>query len=197
MALKKKTKNILAIFAAGAAVYLGGWLLIGQAFVPQSFQDARVRAAKTAGELVSMLNESNKNLDQIAGLERKYQYGLASEMVSQELQRSGNINSKAVELSNEFQTMAESLGAVMPVKARNLADAAIKDDLKLIEKIIGYNSSLKSLLQVLDYKFSGDIKGDSDEGQKIIETMNAYAKEINELNSSYNKKMEEFDKLTE
>ena len=196
MVLKKKTKNILAILAFGAAVYLGGWLLIGQAFVPQSFKDARVQAAGTAGELVSMLNESNKNLDQIAGLDKDYQFNLASELVSQELQRTADIYSKATELSNEFSTMAESLGAVTPIKAMSLADNAIKDELKLIEKIISYNSSLKGLLQVLDFKFSGDIKGSSDEGQKIIEAMNAAAKEINELNSSYNQKMEEFDKLT-
>lgn len=196
MTLNKRSKNILRIIAVGAAIWLAGYILIGKPFVPQSFKEARVRAAVIAGELVSLLNESNRNLDQIAELDRKYQFHLASEMVTQELQRSAEINSKAVELNNEFLTMAESLGAVNPIKARNLANEAIKVELKLVEKIIAYNSSLKGLLKILDFKFTGDIKGNSDEGQKIIETMNSAAKEVNELNSLYGQKMEEFDNLT-
>ncbi len=196
MTLTKRSRNILTILAIGAAIWLGGYVLVGKAFVPQSFKDARGRAATIAAELVSMLNESNKNLDQIAELDRKYQFLLASEMVSQELQRSSEINSKAVELNNEFLTMAEYLGTVTPVKARNLANDAIKTELKLVEKIISYNSSLKGLLQILDFKFAGDIKGNSDEGQKIIEAMNAAAKEVGELNAEYGRKMEEFDRLT-
>ena len=196
MVLKKKTKNILAILAIGSLIWLGVYILIGRPFVPQSFKDARVRVAKIAEELVSMLNESNKNLDKIAVQDKDYQFNLASEMVSQELQRTADIYSKASELNNEFSTMAESLGAVAPVKARNLADSAIKDELKLIENVIEYTSCLKVLLQMLDYKFSGNIRYDSDEAQKTIAAMNSLAKNVNELSSSYNQKMGEFDKIT-
>lgn len=184
----------MTILAMGGAIYLSGYLLIGKAFVPQSFKDARVRAAESAAELVALLNESSKSLEQINDLDRRNQYLLASEMVEQELQRSATVHAKAIELSNEFSTMAESLGAVTPIKARNLANEAIKEELKLIQKIIGYNSLLSGLLQNLELKFSTRVQ--NDEVQKGIETMNAYAKEINELNASYNAKMEEFDNLT-
>ncbi len=196
MNLKNRTKNILAILAIGTAIWLAGYVLVGKTFVPQSFKDARIRATSVAAELVTLLNDSNENLDQIAELDKKYQFNLASEMVEQEIQRSSGITMKAVELSNEFSIMAESLGAVTPIKARNMADSAIKEELKLISKIIEYSSSMKALLENLNYKFSGDIRYDSGEAQEIISVMNSSAKEVNDLNASYNRKMEEFDGLT-
>ena len=196
MNLKNRTKNILAILAIGTAIWLAGYVLVGKTFVPQSFKDARIRATSVAAELVTLLNDSNENLDQIAELDKKYQFNLASEMVGQEIQRSSGITMKAVELSNEFSIMAESLGAVTPIKARNMADSAIKEELKLISKIIEYSSSMKALLENLNYKFSGDIRYDSGEAQEIISVMNSSAKEVNDLNASYNRKMEECDGLT-
>lgn len=195
MILKKRTKNILAILILIAAVYLSGYILVGKPFVPQNFKDARVNAAKIAGELVALLNESSRNLEQINDLDKSGESASASEMVSQELQRSSNIYSKSIELSNEFQAMADALNAVAPVKARDLADDAIKDELGLIGKIIEYNSLMSGLLENLKLKFSAPIKG-RDDVQKTIDSMNAAAKEVNDLNSSYNQKMEEFDNLT-
>ena len=55
---------------------------------------------------------------------------------------------------------------------------------------------MKALLENLNYKFSGDIRYDSGDAQAIISVMNASAKEVSNLNASYNQKMEEFDNLT-
>ena len=92
--------------------------------------------------------------------------------------------------------MLQSTPSIAPVKARNLAMEARSYEVSLLKKIIAYNDSLSALLQTLNYKFSGDIRYDADDVQKLIENMNDNAREINELNNLYNQRMKEFDEIT-
>ncbi len=196
MRLTKNQKNILTLLTIGLILYGAGYLLLSKVVLPQDFTDARIRAAKQAEELVLMLNESSKNLNLIAQSDRDFEFNKALSLTDEELLRAKQTREKAGEINNELVTMLQSTPSIAPVKARNLAMEAMSYEVSLLKKIIAYNDSLSALLQTLNYKFSGDIRYDADDVQKLIENMNDNAREINELNNLYNQRMKEFDEIT-
>ena len=196
MRLTKNQKNILTLLTIGLILYGAGYLLLSKVVLPQDFTDARIRAAKQAEELVLMLNESSKNLNLIAQSDRDFEFNKALSLTDEELLRAKQTKKKAGEINNELVTMLQSTPSISPVKARNLAMEAMSYEVSLLKKIIAYNDSLSALLQTLNYKFSGDIRYDADDVQKLIENMNDNAREINELNNLYNQRMKEFDEIT-
>jgi len=193
--LNRNLKTSLWVVLGMGLLYLAGYLLIGQIFVPPQFTEARNKSGLIAKEIVALTEESLKNLDVISLNDREYNFRKALGLVREELERAKNSRIKAVELTKQLDAMARGAAGITPLKARNLAMQAIADELSLISHMIVYNDALNGLLQTLEFKFSGDIRYDSQEVQNLIKNMNNEAKEINNLNESFNQKMQQLDKM--
>lgn len=196
MRLTKNVKNILTITVLAVLLYAASYFIVGTTFVPQNFTEARANSAKTAGELMAILNVSQANLVQIAQYDKDYQFIKALDLVKQELENIRQSFEKSTTLATQLNDMSNAATGITPIKARNLAIDAMRQEVSLVGKLIIYNQSFGSLLENLQLKFSGSVKYNSDDVQKQIEIMNSVGKEINELNELYNQKMTEFDKLT-
>lgn len=193
----KRKNQITAIWVLGMLVfiYATGYFLIGRIFVPENFSDARNQSALVAKEIVGFSEQSLKNLEQISFYDRQYNFSKALSLVREELENTRKARMRAVDLAEGIGKMASAALGITPASARNLATAAAQDEVTLITHLIVYNDLLNALLQSLEFKFSGDIRYDSDEVQNLIKNMNQEAREINIWNSRFTEKMKEFDDL--
>ena len=192
---RRRLKGIIFLFLSLSLLYVAGYLLIWRTFVPPEFTSARKESAMIAKEIVSMTEESLGNLDKISFEDRQYHFRKALELVRQELERAKNSRLKAIQLTQAMDKMTTAGQGIKPTGARNLAIEAARYEISLISHLIVYNDVLNSLLQTLEYKFSGDIRYDANDVQVIIKNMNQEAKEINDLNDLFNQKMSELDDL--
>ena len=195
MHLKRNLQGTVLLIGLFAAVYLAGYFLLGRPFVPEQFVEARSRSAEVAKEIVAFSENSVQNLSTINQLDRRDQFSEALVLVRRELENSRKSKVKAVDLIKELGEMAKATTRITPARARNLATDAVRDEVALITHLVVYNDLLNGLLQTLEFKFSGDIRSDSEEVQILIENLNKETKEINKLNESFNSKMKEFDEL--
>ncbi len=192
----KSTLSLLLFLAALGAVGYYFYYLSARSFVPAQFTEARINGSKIAQEIVSSTEESLKNLNVISEEDRKSHPLTALNLVNEELERAKESRKKAISLTGELDVMARFGVQIVPVRARNLAMEAISHEISLVSHLIVYNDVLNGLLQTLEFKFSGDISGYSNEVQNLVKSMNAEAEEINNLNKLFNEKMKEFDSLT-
>ena len=181
---------IIALVAIGASLYF----FVNKAFIPESFTESRRNSAIVAKEIVALTETSLANLDKIASYDREYRFNSALALVRGELERSKEARRKAVQLTTQLGLMARAAGGITPVSIRNLAIEAIGNEISLVSHLMVYSDSLNSLLQTLEYKFSGDIKYDASDVQDLVKNMNQEAMEINRLNNSFSDKMANFDK---
>ena len=178
--LRKKKNQELAGLLFGFLILFGvGYFFVTRAVVPPNFNQTRQDAAAVAREIVALTEESIKNLDKIALEDRRYNFKKALELVREELERSKNSRQKAIDLTQALDKMAKTAVEIRPAKARNLVVDAIRGEVSLVTHLIVFNDALNGLLQTLEYKFSGDIRYDADDVQKLIQNMNKEAQEIN------------------
>lgn len=199
MKLRKNTRLLLIFSSAALAIFLAGYFLIGlieKSFIPSQFIEARNQGGAIAKEIVAMTEESLKTLEVISLNDRQYNFRRALELVREELERAKKSRAKAIKLTEQLDLMARAAAGISPTKARNLAIGAMGEEISLISHLIVYNDALSGLLQTLEFKFSGDIRYDSEEVQNLIKNMNLEAKEINNLNEFFNQKMRELDNIT-
>ena len=186
-----------AVAAAASVVLIAIIIMVypRQSFVPPDFETARRESVQIAKVIVENNENSIKNLKEISLYDQRQLYEYALILVRQELDRARDSRSKSVDLAEKLNTMSGSTAGIQPRKARNLVLSAISDELALISRLIVYNDLLQSLLQSLDYKFSGDIRYDAGEVQILIRNMNLQAEEVNGLNNAFNEKMRRFDEV--
>lgn len=196
MHLKKKNILIGLVVLALTAVFIFlGYQWLSQSFIPPAFLEARSRAAEAAKEIISLTENSIQTLDKISFYDRQYNFEPALSLVREELERAKKSRQKTTALTKEIGNMANAIVGIAPARARSLATEAVRDEVDLISHFIVYNDLLNGLLQTLEYKFSGDIRYDSEEVQTLIKNMNQEAREVNRLNNLFNQKMQELDEL--
>ncbi len=195
MNLRRSVKGIVSLIAAVLALYLAGYFLIGRSFVPAEFSEARRESAAVAREINQMINESLGSLEEISLQDRERNFKQALVLVREELGRAQQARLKAIELVVGLGKMSKSAQEIEPAKARDLAVEAIGSELTSLSHLVVYNDILNGLLQTLELKFSGDLGAEAEDVQNLIKSLNAEAKEINDLNTLFNQKMQEFDNL--
>lgn len=185
--------NIL-VFLLIVTIFLIVRYFADKSVVPEDFVNSRLQSSVIAADITSLIGGSLDNLNSIAEADRNYNFGKALNLVAVEQERIEDVKFKAVKLNDELNAMARSIPEIKPNRAGNLALEAASERVSLVGKLIIYNSYLSALLETLKLKFSGSIRYDSTDVQKLIENMNREAREINQLNESFRTKMAEFDK---
>lgn len=182
-------------FAALIIVSISVYKWASATFVPASFQDARVESVRISKDIVDLLGESLKNLDTISQADRDYHFSEALDLVYKELERIRIAKDRATELTDQLNKMAQAIAQITPIKAKNIALDAVSKEVGLLSHLVIYNDTLNSLLETLRYKFSGDIRYDAEDVQKLVSGLNQQAQDINSLNDQFNQKIGEFDEL--
>ena len=191
-----KRKHIRAVLWSSLVLVLvvvGIYFILNKKFVPSQFTQARQDSAQVAKDIVILTEASIQNLDVIALRDRQFRFKEALLLVEDEFSRAQDSRGKAIKLTQNLAVMARSAAGITPKRARDLAIEAISSELSLITHLIVYNDVLNSLLKTLEFKFSGDIRYDSEEVQNLVKNMNQEAREVNTLNELFNQKMREFD----
>ena len=193
--LRREAKTGIVLALAIVVLYAIGYFFVSKSFVPDRFIEARQQGAAVGKEIVVMTEESLATLDLIAKEDKNFRFQRALDIVQSELEHSKKARVKAIELTKALDDMARSAAEIKPTKARNLAMDAVRQEVGLITRLIVYNDLLNTLLQTLEFKFSGDIRYDAEDVQLTIKNMNTEAREVNNLNNLFNEKMREFDSL--
>ncbi len=184
---------ILILVVVSIFGFFGYYLTGNKVFVPENFNEARVKSSAIATELVGLLDESLKSLSKISEEDANYRFSSAMDLVNRESEKIESAKAKALGLSSELNKMAQAVQGIKPLKARNLALEAVSQEVLLISHLVNYNSYFSGLLETLRLKFAGDIRYDSGDVRILVGNMNNEAKEINSINDFFNQKLGEFD----
>ncbi len=184
------------IFLGGAAlIFVGvlGFRFLSSKSIPQDFIDARIQGAIISQNIVGLSNQSTNDLEKISQFDRQGNFVEASNVVIETIQKSKDIRSQAVELSNQVSKMTASLSGIDSFEARQAALEAISSRLALIGRLINYSEYLNQLLQALQAKFTRQSKNHNVES--IIAQINAEVTAINSFNSQATQAMNRFDAI--
>jgi len=193
-----KNKIFRGIFLAVLLLVLlaaGKIALLPSKFIPEEFSRTRIEGSKLAEEIVAQSNYSVEILGEIAKLDLERRYIKALDIVSKEVGKNYNANSKATNLSSLMASMARTIVNIQPYAARQLALEAVSSEVSLVSHLINYNNYLAELFRILENKFESNAKNSNGGVQELIKAINGEVKEINDLNEKFNDSLRQFDEL--
>ncbi len=194
--MSKRQKLTLAIVAGfigiGGGVYLAARLLIPTAYIPPVFSEARINGAGFAKNIVSLLEESVRHLQEIAAFDREGNAPEALTLISQEVIKNRNIQQEAIKLSSELEKMARAIPEVRPDSARFAATEALSSEIALVSHLLNYTAALRELFDVLRSKLNRTTATE-EQVRSLIAGINREAEAINDLNQKFNNALQELD----
>ena len=181
---------VLILIGYGLVLF---WQLQNQ--VPTAFVNARSKSATIAENIVNISKQSNDALEQVNAYDAKGDYANALALVSSTIAQSEDLRNQAVELSNQIESMTQSLSNINSLPARQAALEAISSDLALINQLINYSGDLSNLLTTLQSRFAG-APTNGQNIQALVNQINTEVAAINNFNQQASQALQEFDKLT-
>lgn len=188
----------ITLFVVFVAIVLGGYgasrLLSFSRSIPSEFQDARLRGALIAQNIVNLSNDSGKNLEKISELDRQGQFKEALAITADAAKQSAGIRDQAVALADEIGKMTKALSGIQSFEARQAALESIASRLALLNRLINYSSYLAELTEALQNRFTG-VPGAAKQVAVLVNQINAEVKAINSFNGQAGQAMDRFDAI--
>jgi DNA repair ATPase RecN len=195
----KHMSRRLTIFAVFAAIVLGGYgasrLLLSSQGIPVAFQDARLRGALIAQNIVNLSNESRTNIEKISALDKEGKFSEAFAITGAAMEKSIEIRNQAAALADEISSMTKALPAIQSFEARQAAIESITNRFALLNKLINYSNYLSELLTALQDRFEGT-PGAAKRVAVLVNQINAEVQAINTFNGQAGQAMDRFDAIT-
>lgn len=166
----------------------------GRNGVPAAFTTARNQGAIIAQNIVSTSNGSTATLEKIDQYDQKGDYADALKLTQGLVSQSQTLRNQAIDLSNQIETMTESLSGVKNFTAQQDALEAISSHLALINQLVNYSGDLGKLLDTLQARFSGQ-PGTATEVTNEVNQINTDINAINNFNNQAKQAMTAFDKI--
>jgi hypothetical protein len=190
--MKRVLRNTLT---AVAVIVLGGFAInyLLNATIPKTFFESRIAAAGAANNLAVLINNSLANLKKIETFESANGNSQALELIEFEVGQKQDKQNSAVLLATHLDNMAKAANEIVGNRARGLAIEAVTSGVSMVSRIVSYNNSPDQLFTAIQLKISS---GNSPTGTNIralISSLNSDAKSINELNTTFNNTLKEFD----
>ncbi len=185
------------LFSLFILVVLGGYgvsRLFSSGGIPSDFQDARLRGALIAQNIVNLSNESGRNLQKISELDSKGNFKEALAITADAAKQSKEIRTKAVALADEIGNMTKALSGIQSFEARQAALESIASRLALLNRLINYSNYLSELTQALEDRFRG-IPGSEKQVMVLVNQINAEVQAINTFNGQAGQAMDRFDAI--
>ncbi len=194
----KRMSRRTTIFAVFAAIVLGGYgasrLFSFSQGVPSEFQDARLRGALIAQNIVNLSNDSRKNIEKISALDKEGKFSDALAITLDAAKKSEDIRNQAVALADEIGVMTKALSGIQSFEARQAALESIASRLALLNKLINYSNYLSDLLKALQDRFEG-VPGSAKQVAVLVNQINAEVQAINTFNGQAGQAMDRFDAI--
>lgn len=156
--------------------------------IPDEFLTAYQNASVLAQEIVLISEETAKNLENVALLDKNKQYQKALEIISAQLKANDLAREKAIKLSYQLEKMAKTASAIEPLSLSQKVLQAIGFEAALISHLVNYNHYLVNLLELLKDKFINH-KDPNGKIEQLVRKINLEIKEINNLNKKFNQLM--------
>lgn len=188
----RQTKKFIWVIGLVIAAIIG-FKFFSPGGIPKEFTDSRIRGAMTAQNIITLSNQSVDDIGKINRLDRQGNLVEATNVALETIEKSKEIRTQAVELSNQVSKMTASLSNIESFEARQAALEAISNRLALISRLINYSDYLNQLLQALQEKFAGHA-GDQKVQEAIVQ-INAEVTAINNFNSQSTQAMNRFDAI--
>ncbi|HUX36159.1 MAG TPA: hypothetical protein VMV71_03970 [Candidatus Paceibacterota bacterium] len=188
----RQTKNFIGVTVLAMIAVLA-FRFMSSSGMPKEFIDARIQGATIAQNIVNLSNQSVDDIQKINQLDQQGNYTEATNVALEAIQKSKDIRSQAVELSNQVSIMTSSLSGIQSFEARQAALEAISNRLALISRLINYSDYLNQLLQALQEKFSG--QGSNQKVETVIRQINDEVTAINNFNNQSTQAMNRFDAI--
>lgn len=192
--LSRKTKIIAVFVVVIVAGYAAAMYWQGRNEVPTTFTNARGQGALIAQAIVSTSNSSTATLAQVDQYDKEGDYSDALKLTQGLVSQSQDLRSQAVNLSNQIQTMTQSLSGVKDLTAQQDALEAISSELALINQLVNYSGDLGKLLDTLQARFNGE-QGTSAEVTTEVSQINIDINAINNYNNQATQALQAFDKI--
>lgn len=192
--MSKKTQLILMVVAGVVAVSFLAFVFssLSKKDIPDSFYASRQAASSYAQGIVSMLDETNKN---ITALQKGTVFQTRSEiadMITAEIQKNKDIREKAIQLALQLEQMAKDVPQISPSDAAQTALVAVTQETALIGQLLSYNNDLNQLLVLAQEELVNGYR-DYVSMNEIITKVNKGAQDINDLNGRFNNELKKFD----
>lgn len=175
--------GVLVYFAASGA----------KTAVPAGFTAARQNAAGVSQDIVALTATVNQKIQAANAAEAKGDANAVLAAVSGARTSNAEAYNKAFSLSQDLQTMAESLSTINSPQSRQLAYEAVAVELSLVSEFIAYTGSLNDFLNALSSSIASDNPANRNAVADALKTVNDKAATINQLNDEFNQKMDAFD----
>ena len=188
----RQTKNFIWVIGIVIAAIIG-FKFFSPGGIPKEFTDSRIQGAMIAQNIVTLSNQSVDDIGKINQLDRQGNLVEATNVALETIEKSKEIRTQAVELSNQVSKMTASLSNIESFEARQAALEAISNRLALISRLINYSDYLSQLLQALQEKFAGQA-GDQKVQEAIVQ-INAEVTAINNFNTQSTQAMNRFDAI--
>jgi len=160
--------------------------------IPELFISERASGANIATELAKEVNVSVDALLEIDQLDREGRVFEARQIVSEQLSKVNQYQVITIDLADHLGSMAKASATIKPEEAKQLAIEAISTGVAMVSRLITYNALMDELFQTLDAKFlTGRVNGKSI--NNLVTELNNSARDINELNTSFNAILDNFD----
>jgi hypothetical protein len=193
----KQALVTFALVAMGVGVLYGAYLFSNSGYLPNSFTEARDRAALASQEIVRLTNETNDIIKEVNSLERAGAYAKAREVLQKAERSNEAAHQQAIVLSVELQELAESLVGVRKGNSQRLAYQAVAVELSLVTQFINYTDQVNSFLEELAAVLEGIMSPNRASLEAKLKSANEMAKRINDLNAEFQERMKEFDRSLE
>jgi hypothetical protein len=196
MHMKRQTKIIIALGVLVVAGFVLARLNLSSATVPTEFSDARFQGALIAQDIVNLSNQMSGDLAKVQEFDHNQSTTEAINLTTELLQRSQEVRTHAVELSQQLEKMTAALSGVKSQDARAVALESIADRLALINRLINYSDYLAQLMTTLRDRFLGTARpAGAPNVATIVNQINSEVTAINNFNRQAGQAMDRFDDI--
>jgi hypothetical protein len=192
--LSRRAKIFIVFIAIVIVSAVMAWFSSKKSGVSKDFTQAREQGALIAQNIVTLSDQSTKDLAQVNDLDKSGKYTDALVLTTSIVTKNQNLHDEAISLSDQIETMATSLPSISSADARQAALDAISSRLALVSELVDYSQDLNKLLVTLQGHFTGTTVQPGDV-QTIVNQINTDVNAINNFNDQAQQSMIRFDTL--
>jgi len=193
-----KTKVFAAFIVIVIAIGFGllSLVLSKEAYViPTAFTEGRTEGAQAAVAVTKMINESLKNLTDVAAAERRGDLATAVYLIRIETNKATERQQKASALAAAMEKMALALPEIKPKSAQQIGLEAVRSQVTTVSRLVTYNDYLTTLFNLLNERMRGNPDATQAKVQELVKKLNEENAAITQLNSQFNRSLAQFDSI--
>lgn len=193
-----KKKVFAAFIVILIAIGFGALSLIlnSEAYaIPPAFIEGRTAGAEAAVAVTTMINESLKTLNDVATYESRGDLASAIYLIRTEMSKAEERQKQASALASAMEKMAKAIPEIKPASAQQIGLEAVSSQVATVSRLVTYNEYLTNLFNMLNERMRGNPEATKAKVQSIVAKLNEENVAINQLNTQFNRSLQQFDAI--